>query len=498
MKKPKLKIVSVASEVAPFSKTGGLGDVARSLPKAIRRLGHRVIAITPLYSSIIDPKRHHLKQIFPEFKLELSKDQSIEASAWQGELMGGLPIYFIENNKYFGQRKSLYGSAHENARFFFFDLAVIKLLKLLNYQPDIIHAHDWHTGLIPYFINKGRYKNDPFFSETAIIYTIHNLTFQFGHNWWETAKELKDDGRSPLPPFGHTEEIERINFAKRAIVSADLINAVSENYAKEIMTKDFGEDLNIILKNRKNKVFGVVNGIDYNDYNPQTDPGLAENYGPLTLEKKAANKEYLQKEFNLPVNPSIPILGMATRITEQKGFDLLINIFEDLMKLNIQFVIVGSGEKKYEKFFTDIKKKYPDKVGVHLEFDHKKASLIYAGSDIFLMPSRFEPCGLGQLISLRYASIPVVRAIGGLVDTISDFNPKTKKGNGFVFYNYDPKEFFVAIVRAIELYNNKELWLALVQNGFRESLSWKIPAQKYVKLFRKAMRFKKNLLKNNG
>lgn len=486
-----LKIASVSAEVHPFSKTGGLADVARSLPKALKRLGHKVVVITPLYANIIDREKFQLKKILSDIKIEMSENVFLEANFWKGELMKGLPVYFIENAKYFGRRKTLYGSQHENARFFFFDIAAIKLLKFINFRPDVIHCHDWHTGLIPYFLAR-RYKNDPFFQQTATIYTIHNLIFQLGHNWWTIPKHLRDDGRSRLPSFGHTPEVERINFAKRAIMNADLINAVSENYAKEILTKDFGEDLNIILRNRRDKLFGIINGIDYNDYNPQTDPGLKQNYGPSTIHKKIKNKEYVQKFFNIPVHPKIPVLGMASRITEQKGFDLLMEIFEDIMHfLNVQFIIMGSGDRKYEKFFQNMRKKYPKKVGIHLKFDSQKATLIYAGSDMFLMPSRFEPCGLGQLISLRYGSIPVVRETGGLVDTITNFNPETGKGNGFVFRQYNSKAFLIALVRAVETYHYKDVWNKLVQNGFQESFSWKIPAKKYVVLYRKAIRMKR-------
>lgn len=489
MSKP-LKIVSVASEVDPYSKTGGLADVARSLPKALKRLGHKIIVVTPLYTERIDIKKYGLKKITSDVKLKVSQDVFMEANFWQGGLMKRLPIYFVENNKYFGKYKNIYGSSHENARFFFFNVAVIELLKLLDFQPNIIHCHDWHTGLIPYFL-KGRYKNDEFFKNTATVYTIHNLMFQLGHDWWEIPSNLKDDGRTPLPKFEHSPALERINFAKRAIMCADLINAVSENYAKEILTKDFGEDLNIILKNRKDRLYGIVNGIDYNDYNPQTDPGLKENYGPQNIEKKIKNKEYLQKYFEIPLRADVPILGMATRIAEQKGLDLLTKIFDDLMTLDVQFIIMGSGDKGYEKFFIDMKKKYPLKVGIRLEFDPKRATLIYAGSDIFLMPSRFEPCGLGQLLSLRYGCIPVVRATGGLVDTITDYNPNTKKGNGFVFHKYDPNAFLIACTRAIETYKHQDIWARLVQNGFKESLSWKIPAKKYLVLYRKAIKNKK-------
>lgn len=493
----KLKIASMASECDPYSKTGGLADVARSLPRAIKRLGHKIIAITPLYTQIIDTKKFELKKIAEGIQIPVSDGVFLEANFWHGELMKRLPIYFIENNKYFGRKKELYGSERENARFFFFNVAALELLKHIDFHPDVIHCHDWHTGLIPYFL-KNRYKNDPFFEHTATIFTIHNLMFQLGHDWWRIPKDLKDEGRTPLPVFEHNSALEHINFAKRAIMNADLINTVSENYAKEILTKDFGEDLNILLNNRRKKLFGVMNGIDYREYNPETDPGLIQSYVPDSIEKKSKNKEYVQKYFELPANKEIPVIAMVTRITEQKGFDLLKDIFEDIMRLEVQFIIMGTGEKNYEKFFQDMKKKYPKKVGLHLEFDRNKATLIYAGSDIFLMPSRFEPCGLGQLISLRYGCIPVVRATGGLVDTITDYNPKTKKGNGFVFRGYDAKEFLTAIVRAVEIYKHKDLWDVLIQRGFQVSFSWKIPAKKYVTLYRKALRNKKQANHNGN
>lgn len=484
----KLQIVHIASEVDPFSKTGGLADVASALPKAIKKLKHKTIIITPLYSSLID--KNKLKEIAKDVKIELSAGVVVEADFWQGELEKGLPVYFIDNNKYFGQRKNLYGSKHENARFFFFDLAAIKLLKIINFKPDIIHCHDWHTGLVPYFI-KRRFKNDEFFKTTATVYTIHNLLFQFGHNWWKVPGKLRDDGNSRLPKFSHSPAIERINFAKRAIINSDVINAVSEQYAQEIMTKNFGQSLHIILQNRKDKLFGIVNGIDYNDFNPKTDPGIYKNYDVKSLENKLENKKHLQRYFKLPVKPDVPVVGMVTRIAEQKGFDLVMKILDDVLKLDVQFVIMGSGEKIYETFFKKLQKKYPKKVGTHLEFDAKKATSVYAGSDMFLMPSRFEPCGLGQLISLRYGSVPIVRAVGGLADTVTDFNPKTKKGNGFVFHSYNPRALLIAIIRAIENYRYSDNWNELVKHGMDQVYSWEIPARKYLALYRKALKFKK-------
>ncbi|MFA6215320.1 MAG: glycogen/starch synthase [Patescibacteria group bacterium] len=497
MNQTKLKIVHVASEVEPYSKTGGLADVVSSLPKAIKQLGHKVIIITPFYAEAVESKKHNLKLIASEVAIELSEGVNSKANFWQGELTKGLPVYFIENNKYFGKRKNLYGSENENARFFFFDLAALKLLKVIKFQPDVIHCHDWHAGLIPHFL-KRRLQKDDFFKSTATLFTIHNLLFQFGHDWWKIKIDKRDDGYSSLPKFEHGPKIEKINFAKRAIINADLINAVSEKYAQEILTKDFGQDLHRILKKRQNRLFGIVNGIDYKDYNPKTDAGLYANYDFNSLNKKLENKKSLQRYFKLPAKPTVPIIGMVTRIAEQKGFDLFMKIADDILKLDLQFVIMGAGEKTYESFFKKIQKKYPKKVGLHLMFNAKKATFVYAGTDMFLMPSRFEPCGLGQLISLRYGSVPIVRGVGGLADTITDFNPRHKKGNGFVFANYNHRSLLIAIVRAVENYQYTETWNELVKKGMQQSFSWEIPAKKYLILYHKAIKQRQKSLNHNG
>ncbi len=316
--------------------------------------------------------------------------------------------------------------------------------------------------------------------------------FQFGHNWWKVKSNLKDDGNVRLPKFDHSPAVERINFVKRAIINTDVLNTVSEQYAQEILTKNFGQDLHRILKNRENKLFGIVNGIDYKDFNPKTDPGVYRNYDAKSLNKKEENKTYIQKYFKLPQAPKIPVLGMVTRITEQKGFDLVLEILEDILRLDVQFLIMGSGDKTYEDFFKKMKKKYPEKIGIHLEFDAKRATSIYAGTDMFLMPSRFEPCGLGQLISLRYGSIPIVRSVGGLADTVTDFNPQTGKGNGFVFHNYSAKALLIAIIRAIENYKYSTVWDKLIKNGMSQVFSWEIPAKKYLTLYRKAITLQRN------
>ncbi len=485
----KLSIVSIAAEVAPFSKAGGVADVARSLPKALKRLGHDTIVVTPLHGSI-DRGQWKLEQIAANVPVHIDDTATRQADFWRGELMEGLPVYFIDNHKYFSSHRTIYGTTMQNRRYLFFNLAVFKLLNFLKLSPDILQCHDWQTGLIPHFLNT-RFQENPLFANAHTLYTIHNLTFQFGKDWWKVPPELRDDGRSPLPSFTDVDSIERVNFAKRAILNADVINTVSETYAHEILTRQFGQDLHRILTNRRDRVFGIVNGIDYYDYNPATDPGLYRNYDTDSLQTKAKNKLFLQRELGLPEDETVPVVGMVSRVTEQKGFDLLKEIAEPLLRLDLQIAILGGGEKQYINFLRALRRKHPKKFSGHFEFSTDLATRFYAGSDMFLMPSRFEPCGLGQLISLRYGSVPIVHATGGLVDTITDFNPKTDKGNGFVFKTYDSRDMLVAVARALEAYKQPKVWEGLVQYAMQQSYSWEIPARKYVTLYRKLLLVKR-------
>jgi starch synthase len=485
-----LKIVSIASEVAPFSKTGGLADVARSLPKALKRLGHNVMVITPLYEQIIDKKLYSLKLIYSDVEIYLNSEESVRVNYWRGYLMKDVPVYFVEHKKYFSQRKTIYGSAHENVRFFIFDVAALKLISLLKYEADIVHCHDWQTGLIPFFL-KTDFRYSRTLHKAKTVYTIHNLVFQFGRNWWEVPADKKDYGRKRLPHLAD-RNIENINFAKRAILSADVINTVSEQYREEILTKNIGQDLHRILRNRKDVLFGIVNGIDYHSYNPQKDPGLFKNFSNSVVEYKTKNKLGLQKMFDLRQDKKIPVIGMVTRITEQKGFELLFDSIDAMVNLNMQLIIMGGGSADYLKKIKYFIKKYPDKINAHLKFNVKDATKVYSGSDMFLMPSHFEPCGITQLIAMRYGTIPIVRHIGGLVDTVNDFNPRTKGGNGFVFKRYNSADLLIAVTRAIELYKQDNLWYDLVEKIMKESNSWKIPAKKYVDLYKMALRIKNN------
>ena len=486
MSKP-LKIVSIASEVAPFSKTGGLADVARSLPKALKRLRHEVIIMTPLYGQIIDLKRHGLKLIYENIELNLNSVDKVQVNFWQGWLMKNLPVYFIENKKYFSARKNIYGSSHENVRFLIFDVAVLKLLSLLKFAADIVHCHDWQTGLIPYYLKTAfQYSNT--LRKAKTVYTIHNLAFQFGHNWWEVPLKHKDYGKKKIPHL-NDPEIENLNFAKRAILSADIINTVSEQYREEIMTPRFGQDLHRILRNRSDRLFGIVNGIDYAMYNPQNDPSLFKNYDHKKIHRKKLNKEHLQKLLHLKIDRELPIIALTSRVTFQKGFELIRQIVEALLHLEVELIFMGDGDKKYINDLKKYCKQHPKKIAwLSFKENENMETLIYAGADIFLLPSHHEPCGINQLIAMRYGCIPIVRRVGGLSDTIINYNPRTNRGNGFNFSSFTPYSLFATIIRALENYRHKNTWRELVVRVMRESNSWAIPAKKYVLLYRKALK----------
>lgn len=492
----KLKIVSISSELAPFSKTGGLGDVARSLPKAIKRLGHEVICITPFYGKVIDKKKYDLKLLFEDVEVFLNSKESVKVNCYKGYAMHDLPVYFIENKKYFSKRKNLYQSQHENARFLVFDAAALKIISLLKFEADIVHCHDWQTGMIPFYL-KNQFRYSKTLSKAKVIFTLHNLIFQFGKNWWEIPPEKKDFGRTRVPKLSDPD-IEYINFAKRGILSADVISTVSEKHREEIMTRKYGQDLHRILKNREKRLFGILNGISAKSFTPVKDPSLCKSYDYRKIHRKKINKECLQKKFGLTVDSDVPLICTTSRITFQKGFDLITQIMDNLAKLDVQFIFLGTGDKNFISKLKKIARKYPKRIVVIPSHDlnQKYEHLTFAGSDFFLLPSHFEPCGINQLKAMRYGCVPIVRKVGGLNDTVKDFNPRTNKGTGFAFAGYDKYSLFATIVRALETYKYKEVWRDMVVRCMKESNSWEIPAKKYVALFRKAMQVKDNKKKS--
>lgn len=478
-----LHVAVVSAEVSPFSKSGGLADVAHALPKHVASLGHDVCVVTPYYDFMAkrpDPPSHLAdlsvtvgKKVFP---IRLYKGQLSEHTK--------VPVYCIGQDDLFGSRERLYGFPDDNERFLVFNRAVFALFEHLGQIPDVLHCHDWHTGLIPNILRLEMSKQ-ALWHDTASVFTIHNLLYQMQGMWYDVPAAKRDTGRG-LPPTDATK-IRTTNLTLRGIKHADAINAVSVRYAEEIQTKKFGEGLDAMLRRRRDRVFGIINGIDYTIFNPSFDQHLNIHYDWNSLDKKNENKLALQREYHLPERRDVPLIGLAHRLTEQKGFDLIMEILPILLHQPIQLVIVGEGDRHYASFFRHMAKKFPQQVATHLEFSEAVASRIYAASDMFLMPSRYEPCGISQLISLRYGSIPIVHRTGGLADTISDFDPRTGVGTGFVFYNYTGPDLLMALTRAIETFKYPRVWEHLTWQAMRQSFSWSLPAKQYVDLYRRAL-----------
>ena len=486
-----MKVVIVASELSPFAKTGGLADVTGSLPMEIQALGHEVVAFLPRYQGINLQDRGFSVAIR---KLPIPMGgffESADIYLYQGS--SGVRLYFVEYPDFFC-RDGLYGTPHgdypdNDLRFIFFQRAVLDTLKVLKFKPDIIHCHDWQTGLIPVYL-KSLYAKDTTFQNTKTIFTVHNLAYQ---------------GNFPPDSFPTTglgwehfklERLEfygKFSFLKGGIVYSDAVTTVSPSYAREIQTKEYGCGLEGVLERRKSSLFGVTNGIDYAVWNPETDPDLVANYGLKNVENKLINKRELQKENRLKVDPEIPFIGMVSRLVDQKGIDILIAAFDEVMSMGIQFVLLGTGEERYHQLFRDIAKQYRNQVGLHIVFDPKMAKRIYAGADVLLIPSLYEPCGLAQMIALRYGTIPLVRAVGGLSDTISEFDPKTGKGNGFRFEDYTSRALVNALKRCLQVYSDKTTWKKVVQSGMASDFSWRASAKKYVSLYEQTRRHEVSL-----
>ncbi|MFA6099133.1 MAG: glycogen/starch synthase [Patescibacteria group bacterium] len=476
------RIASITSEVSPYSKTGGLADVTKSLSKALASLGHKVFLITPYYK-FIKEQNLNLKEA-AVFTITLGKEKYPICIKYL-DFSENLKIYFINNEKLFGCRARVYGYDDDNLRFFIFNMAALRLLDSQNLKPDIVHAHDWQAGTVPYLMKK-YLKRYPSLKKAATLFTIHNLTFQSSGDWWRIQEHHKDDGLTD--PIRHPNIIKTLNFTKRAIMYADVINTVSERYAEEITTPEFGQGLDRCLRHRKNNLYGIINGIDYTVHNPAYDNNIEYKYDWNSLRRKKKDKLALQKIVALDRNPDIPLIGVVNRLTEQKGFTLIMETIETLMRLPLQIVIVGEGFKEYVAFFKKAARKYPKKLGIYTPFTEAMESKVYAGSDMFLMPSRFEPCGISQLKSLRYGSIPIVHETGGLSDTITNFNAKTRKGNGFVFRRFTTIDFIIALTRALETYKYPQIWEYLTWHAMQQSYSWELPAKKYIQLFNVAIK----------
>jgi starch synthase len=477
-----VKILVLSSEAVPFAKVGGLADVAGSLPLALHDLGHDVRLAIPRYARIA-PERFGLTTTIPD--LQVPVDGSVQpARIMESRLSNKVPVYLVDSAPYFG-REGIYGYQDDGERFIFFCRAALEMLRRLDWQPDVVHCHDWHTGIVPNWL-KTIYKGDPFFANTASLFTIHSLQYQgiFGFRVLQVAG-LAEGGFIVHPQIADLNQV--VDLLARGIIFADAVNTVSERYAQEIMTSEFGEKLDPILRERRESVFGILNGIDQDIFNPATDTALTARFDLHSLARRAENKAALQRHARLPLAPNVPVIGMISRLADQKGIDLLADLLDHVLDLNVQFVLMGTGDQHYHDVFTNFAQTYPQQASVFLTFDHTLAQTIYAGSDMYLMPSRVEPCGLGQMIAMRYGSVPVVHATGGLADTVHDWNPATGEGNGFAFGKYDRWPLFVALVRAIETYRYQETWRKLQTTGMSGDYSWNRSAAKYVDVYQKAL-----------
>lgn len=481
-----LKILILSAEVVPFAKTGGLADVAGALPKALKALGHDVRVVMPRYGKI-SPESFGLEHEAGPFAVALDSTTE-EAALLRGAISsktGDVPIYFVENRRLY-DRDGIFMYPDDAERFVFFCRAALEGVRMLNWQPDVVHCHDWPTAIVPNWL-KTIYAQDPFFADTGSVYTIHNLAYQgiFGYRVLEVAG-LAAYGFIVHPDIPHLNDV--VDFMGRGIYYADIINTVSETYAQEILTPQFGEGLDPLLRERRDRLFGVLNGIDWETFNPETDPSIEAHYYRSDLDGKRSCKQTLQRVFDLEQNGERPIIGMVSRLADQKGLDLISAIGEEVLKLTpAQLVVVGTGDQRYHDFFLSLRQRYPTRVGVEFTFNADLSRKVYAGSDVYLMPSRLEPCGLGQLISLRYGTIPVVRDTGGLADTVHDWDPRSHSGNGFVFHEYDHMALFVAIVRALETYKYRDTWRELMLHAMSADHSWEASARRYVDLYQRAL-----------
>jgi starch synthase len=491
MPSKKYKILFVSSEVVPFVKTGGLADVSSALPQMLSEMGHEVRIVVPKYGAV-DERKFKIHEVvrLKDILIRIG-DKDVVFSLKSCFLPGQkvrVQIYFLDNQEYFGSRNSLYidpmsGKDYpdNDERFILLANSVFELISKLGWIPDIIHCNDWQCGLIPAYL-KTIYKDDPLFSRFKTLFTIHNVAYQ-GEFPKSSFKKLG------LPDELNSEKQVlnkgKINFMKTGLLYADVINTVSETYANEIRTDDnYGAGLKNVLAKRKNDLYGIVNGIDTRIWSPEKDKLIPKKYSLKNIESKYLNKKELTEKFGFVYDEKIPIIGVISRLYDSKGLDLISKALPSLMKLNIQMVLLGTGDKKYHTLFEKTAKKYSNKFACYLGFNDELAHIIEAGADIFLMPSKYEPCGLNQMYSLMYGTVPIVRETGGLADTVKSYAKNKNDGNGFMFKKYNAEDMLKEIKKALKIFQNKEEWLKIMKNGMKSDFSWNSSAKKYVELYK--------------
>lgn len=476
-----LNVIIVSPEATPYAKTGGLADVAGSLPVALKNLGCKPVLFLPYYRTValsgLEIEPTGLEVTVPVGKREI-KGQVFRSSS------AGVPVYFLKRDEFY-DRTYLYGTPEGDyfdnlERYAFFSRGILEVLKARGFKPDIIHCNDWQTGLLPAYL-KDVYKNDLYFSKTSTVFTIHNIAYQgvFPADLFDLTHLS--------PGLFNPEGLEfwgKINLLKAGLVSSDILTTVSRAYSKEIQTPEYGFGLEGVLSRRKEDLYGVLNGVDYNEWNPQADKLIPCRYSSRDLKGKAACKRELLKAFKLKLKPEAPLIGIISRLADQKGFDILAEAMPELMELNLGILILGTGDKKYQDLIEELARKYPKKLAVKIAFDNKLSHMVEAGSDMFLMPSRYEPCGLNQIYSLKYGTVPIVRATGGLDDTIRDYDGGD--GNGFKFQGYSAEALVEKVKEALSLHNDKKAWESLQKRIMNEDFSWEQSARKYIEFYEHA------------
>jgi len=479
-----MRISICASEGAPYAKSGGLGDVMEALPAALQRIeGNEVALFLPYYNKIKTNEKYVTAKV-AEFRVQLGWRQQYCAVMKLTNRTDGVQVYFLDNEYYFGGRTgAIYGDMDDGERFAFFSRACLDAMIAVEFIPDIIQCNDWQCAPIPVYL-KALYQGS--FPKTRCMYTIHNIEYQ----GWANASFFDDVLSLPWEYRSTLDMNNSVNVMKGAIETADLVTTVSETYARELMYPYYAHGLDGILSNNAWKLTGITNGIDTNTFNPETDPALPAHYNAETfVEGKAAVKAALQEEVGLPVKPDVPLMVMVTRLAGHKGLDLLCYIARRLMwEEDAQLLILGTGEPQYETFFKDLANQFPEQVAAKITFNLKLASRIYAGADIYLMPSKSEPCGLSQMNAMRYGTVPVVHATGGLKDTVPGVDENGEGGLGFTFQSYNADDFMASLKRALNLYNNnREAFRALQKKEMETDFSWDVPAGKYMELFDKML-----------
>ncbi len=487
-----LNVLFVASEMDPFVKVGGLADVIGSLPKKIKKNDCEIRVIVPLYKAA----EKKLRELSIEKKI-LQHDITVRVNSidYIFEVnvtdISGIKVYFLQNKELF-DRDFVYSTpqgdyADNCVRYGAFCIAALKTSQLINYKPDVIHCHDWHTSFVPIYLKntKDSIKEFSFFSDTKIVFTIHNIGYQGVYD----SYVLDILG---FPNYIYSQEgleyYGKINLMKGGIIYSDLVTTVSPTYSEEIQTSNQGKGLEGVIRHkseRSNKVIGILNGIDYGKWNPETDKLLYENYSYRNFHKKAINKSKLKNQFELNDDVQKPLVGLVCRLAEQKGIDLLVEALDIIVDMGFQVILIGSGEEKYMKMLVQVNEMYKGNVCALVKYNEKIARRIFAASDMFLMPSRYEPCGLSQIIALRYGSIPIVRATGGLIDTISDYSKNKKSGIGFVFENFSIASLLDSLKKALKVYNNEQEWNKLVQRAMKKRFSWTKSSKLYVEEYQK-------------